>query len=133
MAKAVGRLAILAKAGTTIGGVRVTTVKWAGEVIDVSDNDSGSVVELLATLGSEQITLSVEGVYKDPVLRTIALTPATSKLLTDLTFKFSDSAGAASDTISGSFMLSSYEEGNPYKEATTFSCEIMSTGTWTIG
>lgn len=131
MAKAAGRLAVLAKNSTPIGGVRVTTISWSGETIDVTDKDSNGIVELLSTLASQQITLSCEGVAKDAVLRDIALTPGTSKLLTDLTFKFADALTAA-DTIAGSFMMTSYEEGNPHDDATTFSCEFVSSGAWTL-
>ena len=103
MAKAPGRLAVLSKNATAIGGVRVTTISWAGEAIDVTDKDSAGIIELLSVLSTEQITLSVEGVAKDAVLRDIALTPATSKMLTDLSFKFADGLTAA-DTITGNFL-----------------------------
>lgn len=131
MAKAAGRLAVLSKAATPIAGVKVTGIKWAGEFMDVTDRDSNGIVEYLSTVKSQQITLSVSGVYSSPVLRDIALTPGTSKLLTDLTFKFADALLAA-DTIGGNFVLSSYEESNPDDEATTFTCEFMSSGAWTL-
>lgn len=130
MAKAIGRKAVLSIGGTPVGGVRVTTISWAAETVDVTDYDSTGIIELLADLASEQITLSVEGVYKDPVLRDIALTPATSKMLTNLTLKFADALSAV-DTLGGNFMLTSYEEGNPYQEASTFSATLVSSGAWT--
>ena len=132
MAKAAGRLAVLSKNSVAIGGVRVTTISWAGEAIDVTDKDSAGIVELLSVLSTEQITLSVEGVAKDAVLRDIALTPATSKMLTDLSFKFADGLTAA-DTITGNFLMVSYEEGNPHDDATTFSAEFQSSGAWALG
>lgn len=132
MAKAAGRLAVLSKAATPIGGVRVTTVSVANEAIDVTDKDSAGIVELLAVAATKQITLKVEGVYKDPVLRDLALNAAASPLLTDLTFKFADALVAA-DTISGNFFMTSYEEGNPHDDASTFSAEFVSSGTWTLG
>ncbi len=132
MAKAAGRKALLKKNSTVIGGVRVTTIKWAAESIDVTDNDSAGIIELLSDLKTQQITLDVEGVTKDPVLRDIAMTPATSKMLADLTFQFADALVAA-DTISGSFLLVSYEEGNPHDDASTFKASFMSSGTWTLG
>lgn len=131
MAKAAGRLAVLKKNAVAIGGVRVTTIKWAGEAIDVTDKDSNGIVELLSVVKTQQITLDVEGVAKDSVLRDIALDPAVSKLLTDLTFQFSD-ALAAKDTIAGNFFISGYEEGNPHDDATTFKASFQSSGTWTL-
>lgn len=131
MAKAAGRLAVLSKAATPIGGVKVTGIKWGAEHIDVTDKDSNGIIEYLSTVATQQITISVEGIYKDPVLRDIALTPATSKLLTDLTFKFAD-ALVATDTIGGNFVMTSYEESNPDDGPTTFTAEFQSSGTWTL-
>lgn len=132
MAKAAGRLAVLSKNNVAVGGVRVTTISWSGETIDVTDADSDGVVELLGELASEQITLSVEGVTKDVVLRAAALDAGTSRKLTDITFKFADALSAA-DTISGDFVITSYEEGNPHDDASTFSAEFQSSGAWSIG
>lgn len=132
MAKAAGRLAVLSKNSVAIGGVRVSTISWAGESIDVTDKDSSGVVELLSVLATEQITLSVEGVTKDAVLRDIAFTPGTSKMLTDLSFEFADALTAA-DTITGNFLLTSYEESNPHDDACEFSAEFVSSGAWTLG
>jgi predicted secreted protein len=132
MAKAAGRLAVLSKGGTPIGGVRVTTLKFGSQAIDVSDRDSGEFIELLGTVTGRQITMSVSGIYDDPVLRDIAADPSASQILSDLTFKFSD-ALAAKDTISGTFHFSDYEDGNPYEDATTFTANFASSGAWTLG
>lgn len=131
MAKVAGREATLLKNSVAIGGVRVTTISIANEPIDVTDKDSAGIVELLSVAATKQITISVEGVYKDPVLRNIAFSAAGSPLLTDLTFEFADALTAA-DTISGNFFLTSYEEGNPHDDATEFSAEFVSSGTWTL-
>lgn len=131
MAKAAGRLAVLSKNNVAIGGVRVTTISIANEPIDVTDRDSNGVIELLAAAATRQISMSVEGVYEDPVLRDIAFGTG-SQLLTDLSFKFAD-ALTASDTITGNFFLTSYEEGNPHDDATEFSAEFVSSGAWTLG
>ena len=131
MAKAPGRLAVLSKAATPIGGVRVTTIKFSAEPIDVTDMDSAGVMEYLTVAKNQSIELTVEGIAEDVVLRAIWNTPATSKLLTDLTFKFSDALVAA-DTVGGNFFMTSYEEGNPYDDATTFKASFASSGTWTV-
>jgi len=131
MAKAPGRLAVLSRAATPIGGVRVTTVSVANEPIDVTDRDSNGVIELLTQAATKQITLSVEGVYEDPVLRTIAFSAAGSPLITDLTFTFADALTAA-DQLAGNFFMTSYEEGNPHDDAVEFSAEFVSSGTWTL-
>jgi predicted secreted protein len=131
MAKAVGRLAVLAKGGTALGGVKMTSVKFSADPIDVTDYDSAGVVELLANFAKTQVTLSVEGIAKDVLLRALWNSPTTSKLLTDITFKYAD-ALAAADTIAGNFFLTSYEEGNPLDDAVTFKAEFQSSGSWTV-
>lgn len=131
MAKVAGREATLFKNAVAIGGVRVTTISIANEPIDVTDKDSAGIVELLAVAATKQITISVEGVYKDPVLRTIAMSAAGSPLVTDLTFEFADALVSA-DVITGNFFMTSYEEGNPHDDATEFSAEFVSSGTWTL-
>lgn len=131
MAAAAGRLAVLAKNSTAIAGVRVTGIEWGGDPIDITNADSAGLREALPVISEQSITLTVEGVQKDAVLRDIALTPATSKRLTDLTFKFAD-ALSAKDTIAGDFDMTGYKEDNPHDDAATFSATFVSSGTWTF-
>lgn len=131
MAKVAGRDAVIYKNAVAISGVRVMNIKIDNSAIDVTDKDSAGIAEVLAKAATRQITLTVEGVYKDPVLRDIAFDASTSPLLTDITFKFAD-ALAAKDTIGGNFFMTSYEEGNPYEDAATFSCSFTSSGAWTF-
>ena len=131
MAKAAGRLATLSKDSTVIGGTRVTNIQVDYTPIDVTDNDSDGLQELLALSGMSVMTFDVEGVYKDPVLRDIAMDPTTTQLLTDLTFDFAD-GGVGSATVSGDFFMLNYKEGNDYKEATTFSASFTSSGAWSV-
>jgi len=131
MAKVAGRLATLSKDSTVIGGTRVTNIQVDYTPIDVTDNDSDGLQELLSEYGMGVMTFDVEGVYKDPVLRDIAMDPATTQLLTDLTFDFAD-GGVGSATVSGDFFMLNYKEGNDYKEATTFSASFTSSGAWSV-
>jgi len=131
MAKAPGRAASVLKNSVAIAGVRVMTIKIDNASIDVTDKDSLGIVEVLSTAATRQISLSVEGIYKEPVLRDIAFDPTASQLLTDLTFKFADGL-TTKDTIAGNFFMTSYEEGNPYEDAVTFSASFTSSGAWTL-
>lgn len=131
MAKAPGRNAVVSKNSVVIGGVRVSNVQVDYTPIDVTDNDSGGLQELLGDYSMGVLTFDVEGLYKDVVLRALAMDSTSSKLLTDMSFKFAD-ALAPADTITGNFFLLSYKEGNDYKEATTFSASFTSSGAWTV-
>ncbi len=130
MAKAPGRLAVLSKAATPIASVKMVSIEWNGEPIDVTDKDSNGINELLSVVASQGLKISVEGWTNDPVFRNIALDTAVSKMLTDLTFKHAD-ALALVDTISGNFFMSNYKEQNPHDDASDFSCEFQSSGVWT--
>lgn len=129
MAKAAGRLAVVSKNAVALGGVRVSNISIDNTPIDVTDYDSLGLQELLSASSMRVLSFDVEGVYKNPTLRDIAMDPTASMLLTDMTFKFSD-ALAAKDTIGGNFYMLNYKEGNDYKEATTFSASFTSSGTW---
>jgi predicted secreted protein len=133
MAKAAGRAAVVSKNSIVLGGVRVSNITMDGTPIDVTDQDSVGLQELLGgtSWSSRLISFDVEGVYKNPTLRDIAFDPTASLILTDMTFKFSD-ALAAKDTIGGTFFMSNYKEGNDYKEATSFSASFTSSGAWTF-
>ena len=131
MAKAAGRAAVVSKNAVVLGGVRVSNISVDSTPIDVTDQDSSGLQELLSASSLRVLTFDVEGVYKNQTLRDIAMDPAGVMLLTDMTFKFSD-ALAAKDTIGGNFFMTSYKEGNDYKEATTFAASFTSSGTWTF-
>lgn len=130
MAKAPGRNSLVSLAGTPIAGVTTNSIKWAGTFMDVTDFDADGIVTYLADVKTQQITLSVQGFYTSPTLRDIAFDIAASKLLTNLTFKFSD-ALTAKDTIAGNFIMDSYDENNP-DDPTEFTCNFMSSGAWTL-
>ena len=129
MAKNAGRLAVLSKNAVPIAGVRVSTIKWGAESIDVTDKDSDGIVELLGVSGTSQLTLEVEGVYEDPVLRDIAMSASASQLLTDVTFQFA-SAVSGADVLTCNWFMTSYEEGNPHDDASTFTASFVSSGSW---
>lgn len=127
MAEKIGRKLVIKKGGTAIAAVRTKGVSWSGEPIDVTSDDAAGFRKLLSDAqGQEQIDLSVEGVMTDNILRDIALAPATTKYLTDITLVWSDTL----ESISGDFMLASYEESAPYNEAITFTASLQSSGQW---
>lgn len=127
MAKEIGRTLILQKNNITIASVRSKSFSWAGETVDVTDDDLSGVRELLPVFGSEALEISVEGLTNSAVLQTIALTRATSKVLTDISLE----RVGGTFSITGNFMVTSYEESATYNDASTFSCTLQSTGNWT--
>ncbi|MCH9835306.1 hypothetical protein K0U83_06570, partial [bacterium] len=87
MVKAAGREAVLKKNSTAIGGVRVKNLTRDTTPIDVTDDDSDGLQELLAVAGMSVLGFDVEGVLDDTVLEAIAFSSSASQLLTDLEFE----------------------------------------------
>lgn len=133
MAGNVGREALLTKNSVVLAGVRTKTLTWGGESIDLTSGEDSGIRLLADASGQEQLDIPVEGVVKDDTLIAIALNTATSKMLTDIELQFfiRDPANTTAATLSGNFRLSSYEEGMPYNDATTFSATLESSGAWT--
>ena len=130
MAKAAGRTYILKKAGTVIGGVRSTSVKFDSTPIDVTDNDSSGVTTLLAgAAANKSLSIDVSGVYTDNVLRAIMMDPAADRLLTDLTFEHGG-ALPANNVISGNFFMTNYTDDGTHDGPGVFSATFTSSGVW---
>jgi predicted secreted protein len=131
MAKGAARTCLLKKGGTTIAGVQVTSIAVDSSPIDVTDNDSAGIQALLSESQTRALTMTVSGLESDHILRIIAFTAATSQLITDLTFLFSN-ALAATDTIAGDFFMTNYKEDMDFKDAIRFSATFTSSGNWTL-
>lgn len=131
MAKAAGRAIVIAKGGTPIAGVTNSGIKWSGGGIEVTDRDSAGLREFLngTDLESQSLTISVEGMEVDEVIRDLWTDPTADKMLTDLTFKFADGS-AAKDTIGGDFLLVDYDYKGDHKGAVEFSATFESSGAW---
>lgn len=126
MTKTAGADAILKKGATPIAGIRMTDVTADATPIDVKDRDSTGFSKMLAgKLASRSLTFSAEGLEEDGVLEAIALDPTADPLITDLSIVL-----PTGFTITGDFWLSSYKQGHPHEDATTFSANFQSSGAW---
>lgn len=128
MAGNVGRADAIKKNDVVIAGIRNKNIAWAGEPIDETSGEDNGIRKLLAEFGQQQLSISGDGVFKDDaIFRSIAYTIGTSKLLTDITYEF-----ANGDVISGDVLLTTYDTGSPYNDATTFSFTLEYAGEWTL-
>jgi predicted secreted protein len=126
--KTTGRKLQILKGGTPIIAVRNKTFSWNGEPIDVTNDDDDGFRTLLSDAqGQEQIDVSGDGISDSPIIRNIALDPAASKMLTDITLKWIDTL----EEIAGNFKLVSFEESGTYNDALTFTFSLQSSGLWT--
>lgn len=124
----VGRADAILRNAVAVAGVREKSLSWGGEPIDVTSDEDGGIRQLIEDYGQQQLTISGSGVFKDDTtFRDIALTTGTTGLITDLTYVFADGS-----SITGDVLLTSYEEGAPYNDATTFTFTLEYTEAWTL-
>lgn len=121
----VGRKALFKKGLTTVAAVRTRSMTLGNEVVDITSDDDNGFRTLLAEPGNKTLDLTVEGVFKDATMLTVAM--STSDILEAFSILF-----PTIGTIAGDFVVTSFEAGAAYNEAGTFSCSLQSSGTFTF-
>lgn len=129
MSNSAGRDLLLKKNGTTIASLTATSIRWQGQPIDVTNKDSAGVQEFLADkFASESLELGVEGFTDDDVLSDIGFgTTAGAKHLSDITL-----ARPNGDVVSGTFILTNYEERGGHDDGVTFTATLVRSGAHTF-
>lgn len=129
---AVGRELLLKKNSVVIAGLQNVTVDWNGEAVDVTSGENGGFRCLLEKTGLQTIDISGEGIFKDNIIKDIALTPGTTKLLTDIEIEWPiiEAGNSQAATLTGNFYLQTRGEAAPQNEAITTSFTLMSSGPW---
>lgn len=117
---------LIKKGGTAIAGARENSMTIDNSPVNITDIASGGFRTLADFSGERALDLSVSGVWKDKVVRDLALGADTGLLLTDLTLDFADGGD-----IAGDFFLANYEEGGPHDGEVTFTASLQSSGAWT--
>lgn len=106
---------------TTIAGVRTKNFAVNNSLIDVTNDDDGSVRKALSEPGEKTVTFSCSGITTDRTLVQAAL--STSDIVEDMEFVW-----ANGNKISGDFAITNYSEAGEYKEAMTFEATFESIG-----
>jgi predicted secreted protein len=96
-----------------------------GEAANVTDDGDSGWQVLLDEDAEVSVSIELTGVYKDPVFREAKIAGTIQETAT-LTY-------ADGRTITGTFNLGSYSEGQPYNDAITYTASFMSTGPVTAG
>jgi predicted secreted protein len=119
-----GRKIIFTWNGATIDGVREKGIACAGEPINVSDDDSDGVRELLEEAGENTIDISLSGVLKSTALKQDWFN---GNVLRAVTMTYPDGS-----VLAGDFFLASYNETGAYNDATTFEGALQNSGAVTF-
>ena len=131
--KAAGRLCVIKKNTTTIGGGRTVGITVNGAAINVEDQGDAGMQTLIAdVITGQSLELTIEGYEEDQVLRDLAFGAASGRFMTDITFDFPASGVIASDVISGDFFLSAYSETGAFEDGQTFTATFTSDAAWTF-
>lgn len=122
MAGNYGRKVTLEWGASSLLGVREKSLSVNGEPVNVTSDEDDGVQVLLSEDAEKSVQIELSGVTKDDVLRKAKLDGGAA-LQEEVTMTYPDGA-----TISGTFQLGPYSEGQPYNEAITFTATLMSTG-----
>ena len=121
----VGRKAIFKKGLTTVAAVRTRSMTLGNEVVDITSDDDNGFRTMLADPGNKTLDLTVEGVFKDATMLTVAM--STTDIMEGFSILF-----PTIGTLAGDFVVTSFEAGAAYNEAGTFSCSLQSSGAFTF-
>ena len=110
-----------------IAGARTDSVTINNTSIDITDKDDAGVMTLLNDIGTQQFSMSVEGVAIDSTLGDLAAAATAGAALHDF-----EVAVAGLKTYSAEWFISDFEySGAEGDEALTFTCSLTSSGTIT--
>lgn len=108
----------------TLTGVRTKSVTVNNEMIDITNDDDNGWRDCLDEPGLKSVSISVEGVWVNDVVRAIAMSATDNA--TAATVTFSDTA-----TLAGNWYVTNYAETGEYQGAVTFSATLESQGALT--
>lgn len=130
MAARAARNLVLTVGATAIAGVRVIGIKYDSTPIDITNADHDGIRKLLAgASASASCTITVSGVTDDNVLRLIASSPSSDRLLPACTL-LDPGAPSGSDLVTCDLFLTSYEDSGNHDGPVEFSATLESSGAW---
>jgi len=112
-----------AAAGTTLAGMRVTSLTLNNEQVDITNKDSGGWRELLEDAGTQSIDLSVEGVFKDTATEETVRGYAFTNSINAFGLVFGNG-----DSMDGSWAISNYQRSGAHNGEETYSMTLQSSG-----
>ena len=119
MAEILGRKVTVTVGTDVIATARTTSLAINNEAVNITSAGDDGIRRIMAEAGEKSIEITLDGLYTDSSLMDVALN---GTLIQDVILDYD------TYTLTGDFFLSSYNEGQPYNEAVTFSATLMSTG-----
>ena len=107
-----------------IAGAKTDSLTINNTSIDITDKDDSGIVTMLDDIGTQQLSLSVDGVAFNSTLGDLAAASASGTAL-----NYFEIVIAGLKTYAGNFFIDSFEySGAEGDEALTFSCSLSSSG-----
>lgn len=122
-----GRLFLLKIGGTAIGGLRATSMTINNEAVDITNKDSAGWRTLLEGAGVQSVDISVSGIAETQATFEMFKGYAQAGTINAYTLTAEDG-----DSISGNFLITSFEEAGDYNAGQTFTASLQSSGTVTF-
>lgn len=119
MAEQLGRKVTVSVGGNVVATARTTSMTVNNESVNITSAGDDGVRRLMDEPGEKSIEITLDGLYTDESLYDLA---QGASLLTAVVLTYE------TYTLTGNFFLASYNEGQPYNEAITFSATLQSSG-----
>ena len=119
MAEILGRKVTVSVGGTVVATARTTSMTVNNEPVNITSVGDDGIRRMMDEPGEKSIEITLDGLYTDASLYDLA---QGASLLTEVVLTY------AGYTLTGDFFLASYNEGQPYNEAITFSATLQSSG-----
>lgn len=120
-----GRSLVLDWSSTTLAGVRSRGINTSSDYVDVTTDDDSGWRTLLADPGVRSVEITVSGIATDEILLTDIYAANVASDTLEVTLP---SSLATPGNLSGSFLVSSFEQSAETDGAYEFSATFMSTG-----
>lgn len=112
-----------AAAGTTLAGMRATSLTVNNETVDVTNKDSAGARTLLAAAGVQSLTVNASGVFTDAAVEETVRGYAFARSINAFGLVFENA-----DKIDASWYISNYERSGEYNGEETYSITLESSG-----
>jgi TP901-1 family phage major tail protein len=131
MAAQKGRLYLLKLgadgSGGTVAGVRTASAQIGNEAVEITNKDSAGWRTLLEGAGTQSVDISIDGVATDGSTYETLKGYAQAGSLNAMQL-----IGPDNDALSGSFLITSFQEAGAHNGEITFTASLQSSGTITF-
>jgi predicted secreted protein len=119
MSEILGRKVSVSVSGSVVATARTTSMTINNEAVNITSAGDDGIRRMMDEAGEKSVEITLDGLYVGSSLMDLALG---TSLLKAVILDY------GSYTLGGDFFISSYNEGQPYNEAITFSATLMSSG-----